>query len=51
MIEKIAYLWPEISLFLTTCVVMIIGLSKSYEVRKTCAWFAAVGLVVAHATR
>lgn len=47
MIEKIAYLWPEIALFLTTCVVMVIGLSKSHEVRKTCAWFTAVGLVVA----
>ncbi|MFI4896225.1 MAG: NADH-quinone oxidoreductase subunit N [Phycisphaerales bacterium JB059] len=49
MIEKIAYLWPEIALFLTTCVVMVIGLSKSLEIRKTCAWVCAVGLVIAAA--
>jgi len=25
MIERVAYLWPEIALFLTTCVVMVSG--------------------------
>lgn len=47
MIEKIAYLWPEVSLFLTTCAVMVIGLSKRYEVRRLSAWICAVGLVIA----
>ena len=49
MIEKIPFLWPEIVLFLTTCVVMVIGLSKSYEVRKTCAWFCGIGLALSAA--
>ncbi len=47
MIDKLPFLWPEITLFLTTCVVMIVGLSKSYEVRKTCVLFCAFGLVIA----
>lgn len=47
MIEKLAYLWPEVSLFITTCVVMVLGLSPQAEVRRLCAWVAAVGLIVA----
>jgi hypothetical protein len=27
MIERLAYLWPEIALFIATCVVMVLGLS------------------------
>lgn len=44
---KIQSLWPEISLFITTCVVMIVGLSGRRSVRNLCAWISAIGLVVA----
>jgi NADH-quinone oxidoreductase subunit N len=46
MIERIASLWPEIALFVTTCVVMVVGLSKSYGVRSLCALVSGVGLIV-----
>lgn len=44
MIERLAYLWPEISLFIATCVVMLLGLSPNKSVRKLCAVVAAAGL-------
>ncbi len=44
---KIQSLWPEITLFITTCVVMIVGLSPRRQVRNLCAWISAIGLVVA----
>lgn len=47
MIEKLAYLWPEIVMFIGTCVVMVIGQSPKYELRRTCAWVAGATLVVA----
>ncbi|MEZ6242048.1 MAG: NADH-quinone oxidoreductase subunit N [Phycisphaerales bacterium] len=47
MIEQIAYIKPEIALFLTTCAVMIVGLSKSVEWRRTCVWWCVLGLVIA----
>lgn len=47
MFEKIQYLWPEVSLFLTTCVVMVLGLSPNLSIRRLCAPVAAVGLAVA----
>ena len=47
MIERLTYLWPEISLFVATCVVMVLGLSPSRETRRLCAWVSAIGLVVA----
>ncbi len=47
MIEKLAYIWPEVSLFLTTCVVMIVGLSRNLDTRRTCAWWCALGLAIA----
>ncbi len=46
MIEKLQLLHPEIALFITTCVVMILGLSKSYTLRKSCAIVTAIGLVI-----
>ncbi len=49
MIEQIAYIKPEIALFLTTCVVMIVGLSKNLDTRRTCAWWCALGLVISFA--
>lgn len=44
---KIAAMWPEIALFITTCIVMIVGLSRSRAVRQTSAWIAGLGLIVA----
>ncbi|MEO0482581.1 MAG: NADH-quinone oxidoreductase subunit N [Planctomycetota bacterium] len=47
MIDKIALIWPEIILFATTCVVMVIGLSPSAGVRRQTALATGIGLVVA----
>lgn len=47
MIEKLSTLWPEICLFFTTCVVMIIGLSPSRELRSMCGMVAGFGLLIA----
>ncbi len=47
MIGRIAFLWPEIALFVTTCVVMVIGLSRRYSTRTASAWVCSIGLVVA----
>lgn len=47
MIEKIGTMWPEITLFAFTCVVMIVGLSKSAGVRSLCAPLSILALVVA----
>jgi NADH-quinone oxidoreductase subunit N len=44
---KLASLWPEIALFITTCVVMVIGLSPRKQIRDLCAVLSGVGLVVA----
>jgi len=47
MIERLTFLWPEIALFLATCVVMVVGLSPRLGVRRLCAPVAAIGLLVA----
>lgn len=47
MIERLAYLWPEIILFAATCVVMVVGLSPSAPVRRSCAGISGLGLVFA----
>ncbi|MGE3107493.1 MAG: NADH-quinone oxidoreductase subunit N [Phycisphaerales bacterium] len=47
MIDKIQALWPEIALFVTTCVVMVIGLSRDRVIRRMCAPLCAAGLIVA----
>lgn len=39
-------LWPEIALFITTCIVMILGQSKFKDTRDLCPGLAAMGLVV-----
>lgn len=44
---KIAAMWPEIALFITTCIVMIVGLSKNKSIRQSTAWIVAAGLAVA----
>ena len=45
--HKLQALWPEISLFATTCVVMVVGLSPRKQVRDLCPVLCAIGLVVA----
>ena len=50
MTEKLALVWPEIWLFITTCIVMVVGLSPDEKVRKLCGWICGVGLVVAIGT-
>lgn len=50
MVEKLRYLYPEMVLFVTTVVVMIIGLSPRRALRKSCAWLSGAGLVAAGVT-
>ena len=45
--EALVRFWPEIALFVTTCVVMIVGLSADRAVRRLCAPIAGLGLVAA----
>lgn len=45
--DTLSLIAPEIALFLTTCVVMVLGLSPSYPVRRLCGYFCAIGLVTA----
>lgn len=47
MIGRLAFLWPEIALFAATCIVMVLGLSRSFSIRKASAWVCAIGLVIA----
>lgn len=49
MIEKVQALWPEIALFVTACVVMVIGLSPSAAVRRLCGAVTGLGLLAAGA--
>jgi NADH-quinone oxidoreductase subunit N len=47
MMERLPYLWPEIALFITTCVVMVLGLSRQLAVRRATAVVAGLGVLVA----
>lgn len=47
MAEKIALIWPEITLFITTCVVMILGLSPNKQWRSLCLPASLAGVAVA----
>ena len=47
MNEKLPLLIPEIIVFLTTCLVMVIGLSPKLPVRKSCGLISAGGLILA----
>jgi NADH-quinone oxidoreductase subunit N len=47
MIDRLAYLWPEIALFITTCVVMVLGLSRNAAMRQATALFAGIGIIAA----
>jgi NADH-quinone oxidoreductase subunit N len=44
MFVKVHDLWPEIALFTTTCIVMVMGLSPRYSVRRWCSLVSALGL-------
>jgi NADH-quinone oxidoreductase subunit N len=47
MVGRLDFLWPEIALFITTCVVMVLGLSRSLSSRKATSFVAVVGCAVA----
>jgi NADH-quinone oxidoreductase subunit N len=47
MIERLPFLYPEIALFITTCVVMILGLSRNVAVRRSTALVAGIGVLFA----
>lgn len=47
MNEKLPLLIPEIITFLTTCLVMVIGLSPNLAVRRSCGLISAGGLLLA----
>ncbi|MCC6678220.1 MAG: NADH-quinone oxidoreductase subunit N [Phycisphaerales bacterium] len=47
MMERVTYLYPEIALFITTCIVMIVGLSRELKHRKLCAPISGLGLLAA----
>lgn len=49
MIERLPFLYPEIVLFVTTCVVMVLGLSHTLALRRATALVAGLGLAVAGA--
>ena len=47
MVEKLQHLHPEMALFVTACVVLLLGLSSASALRKSCAWVTGIGLVIA----
>lgn len=47
MFDKVHDLWPEIALFITTCIVMVVGLSPNLGTRRLCSLISALGLGVA----
>lgn len=47
MIERLSYLWPEITLFVGACFVMILGLSPQSTVRRQTSLFAGLFLFIA----
>lgn len=47
MTGRLAFLNPEIALFAGTCVVMVLGLSRTFKTRKASAWVAGAAIVVA----
>ncbi|MFG0258163.1 MAG: NADH-quinone oxidoreductase subunit N [Phycisphaerales bacterium JB043] len=47
MAEKLTQLHPEIALFITTCVVMVLGLMQRALFRTSCALISGVGLAIA----
>lgn len=49
MMQRLDFLWPEVSLFATTCIVMVLGLSRSASLRQATAMVAGLGIALAGA--
>jgi len=47
MVEKLRFIVPEIVLFVTTCIVMVVGLSPAAGVRRLCGAVSIIGLLIA----
>lgn len=47
MMDRLAFLWPEITLFIGTCVVMVLGLSPRPALRRLCAPVCIIALAIA----
>lgn len=47
VVQRLQLLHPEMALFVTTCVVMVLGLARSLPVRKSAGVVTALGLLVA----
>ena len=47
MTEKLALLHPEITLFVATCVVMVLGLSRNAATRRLTSFVAGLALIIA----
>ncbi len=47
MMERLPFLWPEIILFIGTCLVMVIGLSRNLALRKSCNFICIFSLIAA----
>ncbi|MBC7835627.1 MAG: NADH-quinone oxidoreductase subunit N [Phycisphaerales bacterium] len=47
MIEKLQTLWPEITLFIAACAVMIVGLSGTRSIRALCTPICGLALLIA----
>ena len=44
ILDKVQYIWPEIALFIGTCVVMVLGLSPSLAIRRLCSPVCGIAL-------
>ncbi len=49
MMQRLVFLWPEVSLFATTCIVMVLGLSRSVSLRRSTAFVAGMGIALSGA--
>ncbi|MFI4855001.1 MAG: hypothetical protein ACIAQF_08515, partial [Phycisphaerales bacterium JB065] len=47
IVEKLQFVIPELAMFVGTCVVMMLGLSKSLAVRKACRPATILTLAIA----
>lgn len=47
MMERLSYMYPEIALFVTTCLVMVVGLSRNAVTRGLTPVMAAIGVILA----
>lgn len=47
MLDRVAILWPEITLLITVMLLMLTGTSKDKDLRRAGSWIAAMGLFIA----